>query len=65
MERAWYTTEQAAEYLATSKGALLNAIYRGLLKPDAWGGRGRGRCHRFRQATLDAYITGEDTCQAG
>jgi excisionase family DNA binding protein len=63
MTAEWLTTDQAAEYLASTRRALLNAVSRGRLVPDAWGGRGRAKGHRFRRETLDRYITGEDECQ--
>lgn len=57
--RDWYTTAQAAEYLATTVAALHMHVQRGNLKPDSRGGRGRFKGHRFSRATLDAFNRGD------
>jgi hypothetical protein len=56
-KQEWFTTTEAAAYIRTTPKALRQRIARGSLKPDSWGGRGRGREHMFRRATLDAHCT--------
>lgn len=52
----WFTTDEAAEYMRTTPGALRKAIARGAIRPDCHGGRGRTRSHRFHVDTLRAYL---------
>jgi hypothetical protein len=54
----WYTTAEAAKYLRTSVGAVLNAVWRKRLVPDCQGRSGRSRSHMFRRETLEAYYKG-------
>ena len=54
----WLTTEEAAEYLRITPAALRQAVWRGSIKPDCYGGRGRTRSHRFRRTTLDRFLEG-------
>lgn len=54
----WYTTAQAAAYLGTTPKALIRHVQRRNLVPDAWGGRGRLRSHRFLRETLDRFAAG-------
>lgn len=58
-EQVWFTIREAAEYLRTTPSALQSHVYRGTLKPDCHGCRGRTRGHRFSRATLDAFMRGE------
>jgi len=55
----WFTTEEAAVYLRTTPKALSMRVARGSIAPDCWGGRGRGKQHMFRRATLDRHYTSE------
>jgi hypothetical protein len=52
-----FDTKGAAVYLKTTVAALHMQVQRGVLKPDARGGRGRFRGHRFSKATLDAFVS--------
>lgn len=54
----WLDTAEAATYLRTTPGALYMLVARGKIVPDAPGGRGRFKGHRFSKATLDAFMTG-------
>lgn len=55
----WLTTDEAAEYLRTTRGAILHHVARGNLKPTALGGRGRFQGHRFTREALDAFVLGK------
>lgn len=54
----WFTTDEAAAYIRLSANALLKHVAAGNIVPDVWGKRGRTRSHRFRRATLDAFMSG-------
>jgi excisionase family DNA binding protein len=53
----WFTTAEACVYLRVNRRTLLRAIAAGELVPDSRARPGL-RCHRFRRATLDAYLEG-------
>jgi excisionase family DNA binding protein len=57
-ERVWFTTPEAVEYTRCSPSTIKRAIASGALKPDS-PSRPGFRIHRFRRATLDAWLTGE------
>jgi hypothetical protein len=52
---AIYTTELAALFLHTTPSGIRCRILRGTLKPDSFGGRGRGKEHTFTRETLLAH----------
>lgn len=55
---AVYTTELAALFLHTTPSGIRCRILRGTLKPDSFGGRGRGKEHTFTRETLLAHVKG-------
>lgn len=56
-KQEWYTTAEACEYARVSRRTIVRCIANGTLRPDS---RKRTGCtHRFRRATLDAWLTGE------
>jgi hypothetical protein len=55
---AIYTTELAALFLHTTPSGIRCRILRGTLKPDSFGGRGRGKEHTFTKETLLAHVKG-------
>lgn len=56
--REWFNTKEAAVYCMTSKDAILKYVSRGDLVPDS-PSRPGFRVHRFRRATLDAFLEGK------
>jgi excisionase family DNA binding protein len=58
--REWYTTPEAVEYTRCSLTTIKRAIASGALRPDS-PSRPGFRIHRFRRATLDAWLTGESS----
>lgn len=57
-DQQWFTTREVCEYTRTSERTLLRHIAKGALRPDARARPGLG-VHRFRRATLDAWLMGE------
>lgn len=53
----WFTTVEAAVYVRMEYEALRKQISTGRLKPDS-PSRPGFRGHRFRRATLDAWLMG-------
>lgn len=56
--RAWYTTEEAADYLRLTRAALLKHVERGALVPDNRRSLGRVAGFRFRRETLEQFMSG-------
>lgn len=60
MQREWFNTKQACEYTGVPLRTLMGHIAKGTLKPDSRARPGFG-VHRFRRATLDAWLMGVST----
>ena len=58
VETPWLTTDEAAHYGKMTRGALLKAIERGRIVPDAPARKGWTRVHRFKRETIDLYLMG-------
>lgn len=56
-QQEWFTLVEACEYTRVPHRTLQAHIARGTLKPDSRARPGLGR-HRFRRATLDAWLMG-------
>lgn len=57
VERGWYDTEAAAQYLGISPDALRKQVGRKNITPDHRGQRGNGlKSNQFSKATLDAFM---------
>lgn len=56
-QQEWFTLVEACEYTRVPHRTLQAHIAKGTLKPDSRARPGLGR-HRFRRATLDAWLMG-------
>jgi len=56
-QQEWFTTTEACEYTRVSRRTLQEHIAKGTLRPDARARPGLG-VHRFRRASLDAWLMG-------
>lgn len=63
VDQEWFTTAEAVTYTRTSASTIKRAIASGALKPDS-PSRPGFRLHRFRRATLDAWLTGDNDGEA-
>lgn len=59
LKQEWFTTAEACAYTRVSRASLMRHIASGTLKPDARARPGLA-VHRFRRATLDAWLMGAD-----
>ncbi len=59
VEKTWFTTREAAEYLCISSDALHKHVQRGKIRPASAATLGRRFGLRFKKDALDAFITGE------
>jgi excisionase family DNA binding protein len=57
-QKKWLTTGEVAFYLGTSEGAVRNLVYRGVLRPKSFGGRGYRNL--FKREELDRIIEASD-----
>lgn len=55
----WFLLDEAAAYVRMSPATLQKHIDRGHIQPDSPARPGFRR-HRFRRATLDAFLIGEN-----
>jgi excisionase family DNA binding protein len=55
--REWFTTAEACEYTRVPRRTLMEHIAKGTLRPDSRARPGF-MMHRFRRATLDAWLMG-------
>lgn len=57
VQQEWFTTVQACAYTNVPRRTLMEHIAKGKLKPDSRARPGF-KVHRFRRATLDAWLMG-------
>jgi excisionase family DNA binding protein len=58
-QQEWFTVTEACVYTRVAHRTLQAEIAKGKLKPDSRARPGLGK-HRFRRATLDAWLMGVD-----
>ncbi len=58
-DQQWFTSAEACAYMRMSRSDMQAHISRGTLRPDSRSRPGF-KLHRFRRATLDAFLTGEN-----
>lgn len=54
----WIDCKEAARVLGLKPQTVRTLVFRGKLVPDHRGGNGGLKGHRFRRATIEAFLTG-------